>query len=225
MVLIFAVSAMLGWIYEMIAVSIHKKRIAPRGLLVGPFLPIYGFGALVIITATHNVTDSPLAVFLVGMAVATAFEYLSAWLLEKIFKMSWWSYDEFKINYKGIIALAPSLVWGFASLLAIYVLWPLLQDLDGQLFERFGVVPYIVFTVCIVADMIFSAVHVAKFRAYSTQVRKSWEKDGELDTAKYMRYLYREIRSRTPLFSIRNFVMKTAPERLKDAWPGHKKKQ
>jgi uncharacterized membrane protein len=217
-IFIFAFAALLGWVYETLGYLIMKRKLVFRGFLVGPFLPIYGFGALVIILATHNVAASPIAVLLIGMAVATVFEYLTASLLELVFKMSWWDYDEFKINYKGMIALVPTLVWGLASLFAVYILWPVMTDLDGQLFARFGMTPYWIFLVYIVSDAIFSIIHVARFRAYANRVKKSWKKDGELDTAKYMRFLYRELRSHSPFFSIHKLIQRTAPEHLKGLW-------
>ncbi|MCL2002074.1 putative ABC transporter permease [Candidatus Saccharibacteria bacterium] len=106
---IFAFCAALGWVYEMIAYACMRRRLTFRGLLVGPFLPIYGFGGVVIILLGHNTEASPIVLFLVGMAVATVFEYLASVFLELTFKMSWWDYDHFKLNYKGKVALLPSL--------------------------------------------------------------------------------------------------------------------
>jgi uncharacterized membrane protein len=212
----FAFCAAIGWVYEMATCGIKQRKLVFRGFLVGPLLPLYGFGGLVLIYATHSITNYPLAVFFVGLAVATFFEYLAATLLELVFKMSWWDYDDHRFNYKGMIALLPSIVWGFATLLAVYGLWPVIQKLDRTVYERFGLIPYIVFLIYIVADAIFSSVHIAEFRAYARRVKKGWQKNGELDTAKYMRFLYREMRNHSPFFSIRKFVFDTAPDQLKE---------
>ena len=218
LVFTFAFCALIGWIYEMIVYGIKQRKLVFRGFLVGPFLPLYGFGGLALIYVTHSITDYPLAVFFVGLAIATLFEYIAATFLELVFKMSWWDYEDFRFNYKGMIALLPSIVWGFATLLAVYGLWPVIRDLDVAAYEHFGVIPYIVFLVYIVIDAIFSFIHVAQFRAYSKRVKKGWKKDGELDTAKYMRFLYREIRNHTPFYSIRKLVSDTAPDQLKELW-------
>lgn len=212
----FAFCAFVGWLYEMIITAIKQKKLVFRGFLIGPFLPLYGFGGLALIYTTHGITNYPLAVFLVGLAVATLFEYVAATLLELVFKMSWWDYDTMKFNYKGMIALAPSIMWGLLTLLAVYGLWPVIQKLDTTVYERFGIMPYIVFLIYIVADAIFSAIHVAQFRAYAKRVKKGWKKDGELDTAKYMRFLYRELRSHSPFYSLKKLVMNTAPDQLKE---------
>ncbi|MDR0979701.1 MAG: putative ABC transporter permease [Candidatus Nomurabacteria bacterium] len=220
----FAFCALVGWLYEMLVYCTRERRLVPRGFLVGPFLPLYGFGGVILIYATQGVADSPLAVFLIGMAVATLCEYLAASLLEVIFKMSWWDYNDMRFNYKGVIALLPSLVWGAATMLGVYAFWPIIHNLDAVVYNNWGIMPYIVFLVLLVADATFSAIHVAAFRTYARRVKKSWKKDGELDTAKYMRFLYREMRAHSPFYSLRKLVLTTAPEHLKELWEKARKK-
>jgi uncharacterized membrane protein len=212
MILTFAVYALIGWLYETVVCSIKQRRFVYRGFLIGPFIPIYGFGALMITYATYGITDSLLAVFLVGMAVATLFEFVVGAILEVIFQTSWWNYDDLRFNYKGRIALLPSLVWGFGTLLVVYIVQPLVLDLDMQIYGSFGDIPYMVYLGYIIADGIFSMVQVARFRAYTRRVRKGWKKNGELDTAKYVRFLYREFRSMPPIFSLRNLIERITPD-------------
>jgi len=223
MLFIFVFCALFGWVYETIVYAIRRRKFVFRGFLVGPFLPIYGFGGVMILVAAHDTTASPLAIFLIGMAATTLLEYLTAVFLELVFKMSWWDYDWLRFNYKGRIALLTSLAFGLATLLAVYVVWPIAKDWDAKVFERFGYMPYIVFLIYITIDAIFSFIHVARFRAYANRVKKSWKKDGELDTAKYMRFLYREVRDHSPFYSIRKLVFRTAPDHLKELFENQRK--
>ena len=45
--IIFCVYALIGWIYEVSWYLIMEHRFVNRGVLFGPFLPIYGFGVLI----------------------------------------------------------------------------------------------------------------------------------------------------------------------------------
>lgn len=117
----FLVYAVFGWVWETIYVSILSRKLVDRGFLVGPWLPIYGFGAMAILAVVQPVAQSALAVFLVGMGVATILEFFTGMTLQKIFKMEWWDYSEEKFNYRGVIALVPSLFWGLLALLLVYV--------------------------------------------------------------------------------------------------------
>ena len=47
--IIFCVYALIGWIYEVSWYLIMENRFVNRGVLFGPFLPIYGFGILILL--------------------------------------------------------------------------------------------------------------------------------------------------------------------------------
>lgn len=47
--IIFCVYAFIGWIYEVSLILIRDHKFVNRGVLFGPFLPIYGFGILILL--------------------------------------------------------------------------------------------------------------------------------------------------------------------------------
>ncbi|NLK94792.1 MAG: putative ABC transporter permease [Clostridiales bacterium] len=120
--LFFYIYCFLGWIIESTIVSFSEKRIVNRGFLKGPFLPIYGSGALIILFVTLPFRNNYLLIFLLGMIFATILEYFTSWLMDKILTMKYWDYSNEKFNLNGRICLKCSLFWGVLSLFLTLVI-------------------------------------------------------------------------------------------------------
>ena len=101
--------AVFGYIWEVIWVSFNQKKLTNRGFLYGPLLPIYGFGAVFITLfvdhAIARFNDSYIVIFFSGLIIATALEFITGYLIEKIFKVRYWDYTERLMNIKGLICL------------------------------------------------------------------------------------------------------------------------
>lgn len=128
-VLLFFVYCFLGWVWESCYVSLKKREWVNRGFLYGPWLPIYGFGAIAILLATLRFQDSLVLVFLAGMASASLLELFTGWLMEKLFHMRYWDYSHLPLNLNGYICLPVSLAWGGFSLLLVEVIHPFVHKL------------------------------------------------------------------------------------------------
>lgn len=122
----------LGWMWESAYVSFCNKRWVNRGFLHGPFVPIYGFGAITVLLTTIPVKDNLALVFLFGMTGATILEYCTGVVMEKLFHVRYWDYSNKKLNVNGHICLTSSLAWGAFSMIMIrmihtpiemFVLW------------------------------------------------------------------------------------------------------
>ncbi|MEG2222210.1 MAG: hypothetical protein RRY95_05745 [Oscillospiraceae bacterium] len=148
--LFFFTYCFFGWIWESCFVSVRQGRWVNRGFLHGPMLPIYGFGAVIILLATIPVAASPALVFLCGMVAATLLEYGTGWAMERIFGVRYWDYSKNPLNLNGYICLGCSLGWGVFSLLLIRVIHPpiqqLLLQLPGWLVSPLVLVLTVVFT-------------------------------------------------------------------------------
>ncbi|MGM9613436.1 MAG: hypothetical protein ACI3XZ_08005 [Butyricicoccus sp.] len=140
--LVFYIYCFLGWIFESVVVSVKQKRLVNRGFLRGPMLPIYGFGATIMLHVALPLTGHPVQIYFAGLVVATAFEYVVGVLMESIFKVKYWDYSEHRFQFQGRICLQSSLAWGVLSVLLMYVLHPPVE----WLLEEYGTVP-LVFTV------------------------------------------------------------------------------
>ncbi|MCL2869850.1 putative ABC transporter permease, partial [Candidatus Saccharibacteria bacterium] len=123
LVVVFSFLSVFGWVWETIVFSLQEKHFVRRGFLAGPYCPIYGVGALMILALAiwiHQLVYLVIA----AMVVATLLEYSTSVLLEKWFKLKLWDYKREKYNYQGRICLKTTIIWGFFALLFVYVLNP-----------------------------------------------------------------------------------------------------
>lgn len=114
----------LGWLVESIYCSIPAKKWINRGFLTGPLCPIYGTGAVVMSLALSPLKGHPALVFIVGLVLCDVVEFITSYLMEKLFHARWWDYSERWLNIQGRICFRHSMYWGFASLIFIYFIHP-----------------------------------------------------------------------------------------------------
>ena len=127
--LLFIIYSMLGWLIEVSAFLISDKKFINRGFLIGPYCPIYGVGAIVMILTLSNYTDSPLILFVMSIVIFSLLEYYTSYFMEKIFKARWWDYSKKKFNINGRICLETMIPFGLLGLLAMYVINPFLNNI------------------------------------------------------------------------------------------------
>lgn len=120
----FLFYGMLGWIVESIYMSFCNKKLTNRGFMQGPFIPIYGFGALLAYFLLQRFVYSPVLLYFAGAIMATSFEYMTAVLMQIVFGEVWWDYHDKPFNYKGILCLESSIAWGFYTVGFFYFVHP-----------------------------------------------------------------------------------------------------
>ncbi len=123
--LLFFSYAILGYLVEIIFCSIHEKKIVVnRGFLIGPYLPIYGFGAIIIIYMLDRYKNDLVALFVMGAVICSIVEYFASLIMEKLFKIRWWDYSHMKLNLNGRICLSNSVLFGLGGLLIVEIINP-----------------------------------------------------------------------------------------------------
>lgn len=127
--LYFFLYAIIGWICEVIYCSIPEKKFINRGFLNGPYCPIYGVGAIIIITFLMPYVDNPILVFLIGVILTSALEYITSWGMEKLFHAKWWDYSEHKFNINGRVCLLNSVLFGMMCVVLMYIVHPFVNSL------------------------------------------------------------------------------------------------
>ena len=125
----FFIYSVLGWIVETLYCRTLDGKWTNRGFLFGPYCPIYGFGALIIIAFLQNFKSSFIAVFFLGMIFTSILEYLTSFLLEKLFDAKWWDYSKMKFNINGRICLLNSLEFAFLGVVLTYIVHPTISNL------------------------------------------------------------------------------------------------
>ena len=94
----FILLSVVGYIAETIFCFIQDKKFVNRGFLCGPIIPIYGIGCLFLGYFLSSFKDNFLIVVLLGMFITSLLEYVTSYLLEKIFHNKWWDYSNQKFN-------------------------------------------------------------------------------------------------------------------------------
>lgn len=118
-----------GWTVECTYRSLGERRIINSGFLYGPLCPIYGVGCLVIDTLLVPIA-TPLEkrlipVLLLGMVLSDTVEYVTSFLMEKLFNTRWWDYSNNFLNLHGRICFKHTMYWAIFTFAYVYIIAPL----------------------------------------------------------------------------------------------------
>ncbi len=121
---IFFIYAFLGWCTEVSYAALVTGKFVNRGFLNGPVCPIYGFGVVIVLTCLTPLADNLLLLFLGSVVLTSALEWITGFVLEKLFHQRWWDYSDQPFNLSGYICLRFSIAWGFACMFVVKLLHP-----------------------------------------------------------------------------------------------------
>lgn len=127
--LLFITYSFLGWIVESIYCSYKEKKLINRGFLIGPYCPIYGSAAVLILLFLSGYSNDLFVLFTISILLSGIVEYLTSYYLEKIFKLSLWDYSNNKFNINGRICLKNLLYFGILAVLLIKYINPFIYNL------------------------------------------------------------------------------------------------
>lgn len=133
LVLIFTIFSMIGWFCESIYCSIPAKKFINRGFLNGPFCPVYGVGGVLVTSLLAPFQENWGILFIAGMLITSIVEYITGFLLEKLFHTKWWDYSQKKFNLHGRVCLKNSLLFGVMSVLVMKVIFPPISRLIDRI--------------------------------------------------------------------------------------------
>ena len=184
----FIIYSFLGYICEVVYVAIITKHIGDRGYLFGPLVPIYGFGALLILVSLNWAYNYWYLVLPLGFLITTALEYVVSFVMELLFKKRWWDYSDKFLNINGRVCLRNSLMFTALVALVIYVLQPyVVNNLVNSIIEK-KPLKWSLFTTIFILLMVDFIISTTKHVKLATIITKLSEfKDftlDELDKAK-----------------------------------------
>ena len=131
--LFFMSYSTLGWCMEVAVKKIQYGRFINRGFLIGPYCPIYGVGALLITLLLERYRNDPPALFVMGMVTCALLEYLTSYVMERLFHARWWDYSSKRFNINGRICLDTMIPFGLLGMFIMYAVNPLLEDAFSRL--------------------------------------------------------------------------------------------
>lgn len=159
----FYIYCFMGWVWESIILPLSRKQIPyNRGFLNGPWIPIYGFGAMLVIALfdIRQISYPVYILFLSGGIVACILEYITSYIMEKLFKHRWWDYSQKLFNLNGRVCLEGFLCFGIFSVIAINYIQPFFSRQLLKVDENILFIISAIFSILFIFDGVMST-HVA----------------------------------------------------------------
>ena len=160
----FMIYSFAGWCGEVVFATIRHGRFVNRGMLHGAYCPIYGFGLIIVIVCLTPIKDSWLLLFVGSAVLTTVLEFITGFVLDKIFGRRWWDYSNKKFNIGGYICPQFTVVWGLACLLIMKVVQPAIAFAVGLIWKPVGISALCLFYAAIITDVILTFPEVKKLR-------------------------------------------------------------
>ena len=160
----FVIYSFLGWILESIVRTICERKIINTGFLIGPFCPIYGFGAIIMILFLDQFKNNIILLFFSSFIILSLWEYIVGVLLEKFFATKYWDYSDHKFNYKGRICLTNSIAWGILGVLFINYIHPTITQLLEHIDFIYVAIITSIIAIILLIDAIISIIKVKNIK-------------------------------------------------------------
>lgn len=155
---IFMFLSLIGYVGEFYYSLIIRNKIVNPGFLAGPYCPIYGYGALIMILALNKFKKNNTKLFLSSVIIFTIFEYITSFLLEQFFGVILWDYTGFFLNINGRICFVQSILWGIMGILFIKKIEPCLRKVYKKIESKILNIIVSIFYVIMLIDTIYSIV-------------------------------------------------------------------
>ena len=160
LIVIFFSMSVFGWLWEVGMHLVSYGEFVNRGALHGPWLPIYGTGAVLILTVLNRFRKNPTLEFGATIVLCGFLEYMTSLVMEIVTGgTKWWDYSGYFLNLNGRICAEGLLVFGIGGLAIVYIIAPVIDDLTGRLNERKVMTVCTVLLVLFLADVVYSQIH------------------------------------------------------------------
>lgn len=161
-IIMFFVFSFAGWAWEVAFHLVSDGKFVNRGVLTGPWLPIYGYGCLMILLLLHKLKNRPVLMFASAVTLCGIVEYFTAVFLEIMYNEQWWDYHGYFLNIDGKVCAEGLLVFGIGGMLVVYFVAPLIDSLLRNVSLK------ILLPICIVLVMIFTIDQITSISSPNT---------------------------------------------------------
>lgn len=176
---LFYLYCFFGWCFESAYVSLKSRKPVNRGFMKGPFLPLYGSGAIMMLVVSKPFLGHWWAVYIAGCVGATVLEYVTGVAMEALFKVRYWDYSNQPFNFQGQICLSSTLAWGGLTLLMNYAIHRPVERLVLGIPSTPLSVMTVLLTVYIAGDFTLSFKEALDLRDILMRMEKAKEKAKE----------------------------------------------
>ena len=137
LIAVFLSLSVIGWLWEVGMHLVSYGEFVNRGVLHGPWLPIYGTGAVLILTMLYRFRGRPVLEFCSTILLCGFLEYMTSLMMEiATGGMKWWDYSGYFLNLNGRICAEGLLAFGVGGLAIVYVIAPVIDGLIGEVNEK-----------------------------------------------------------------------------------------
>ena len=175
--------SVLGWILEVIVCSICDKKLVNRGFLIGPYCPIYGFGALIMLLIS-SYKDHLFVCFILALTLCSFLEYFASYLMEKLFKIRWWDYSHDAFNINGRICLRNAIAFGALGVIFTRFLNPWYFSIIDKLNYQMLLIIAIIILAITLIDILVSFNAMNSIKSIISKDIKFKNKDATTDVKK-----------------------------------------
>ncbi len=223
--LLFLIYSFLGYMVEVISVSFNQKKLVfSRGYLIGPYIPIFGVGSMIVTIFLSKYQEDIIAIFIMTMFFCSFLEYLTSYVLEKLFKLRWWDYSHILFNINGRICLIVGVLFGLGGILIIKVLNPLIFAFLGLFPKIVVIISAIVLFIIFLIDFFISTFAIIRLKIdtnkfINTDATRVIKEEVNKSLQKY-RYFYNrlfkafpEISKNKGVISLKEFLNKNRKNR------------
>ncbi len=159
LIAVFFTFNLVGWLWEVSMAYVTEGMFVNRGMLHGPWLPIYGSGVAMIAVLLYRFRSKP-ALEAVAIVVLCGFiEYMTSWLTELRTGMRWWDYTGYFLNLNGRICGEGLAVFALGGMAAVYLLVPLIDAAVTRVKPKLLIAVCVVLMVCFGGDFVYSQFH------------------------------------------------------------------
>ena len=163
LVWIFIIYAFIGWCTEVSYAALDTGKFVNRGFLNGPYCPIYGCGVVIVVAILTPLKENLLILFAGSFLLTSVLEYLTGYILEKVFHNKWWDYSDKPFNIKGYVCLKFSIYWGLACTFIMDIIHPIIYAAIRFIPFVLGVVLLSIIMCVFAADCIITVTTILKF--------------------------------------------------------------
>ena len=160
---IFIIYAFIGWCTEVGYAALNTGKFVNRGFLNGPYCPIYGCGVVIVVAVLTPLKENLIILFIGSFLLTSVLEFITGFLLEKVFHNKWWDYSDLPFNIKGYVSLKFSIYWGLACTFIMDIMHPIIYKFITIIPRILGIVLISVFMGVFVVDVIITVATILKF--------------------------------------------------------------
>ena len=159
LIIVFFSFGLIGWLWEVSLHLIKDGVFVNRGVMHGPWLPIYGGGVALISVLLYRFRRNPAIEALTVVVLCGFVEYMTSFYLEHTMGMHWWDYTGYYLNLHGRICAEGLAVFCLGGMAAVYLLVPVIDGLVTRIKPKILIPICLVLLICFGADMVYSHYH------------------------------------------------------------------